>query len=86
MSEEPRARRPVITLDGPAASGKSIVSTSLGVQGFPLHAGDAVMIAHAPGDFAAAVVALLRDPGRRLYGLKLGRKRVRVFPKKRLAK
>ena len=48
-----------------AASGKAMVSTSLGVEGLPLHAGDAVMIADAPGEFAAAVVALLRDPGRR---------------------
>jgi polysaccharide biosynthesis protein PslH len=48
-----------------AASGKAMVSTSLGVQGLPFHAGEDVMIADTPGDFAATVVALLRDPRRR---------------------
>jgi glycosyltransferase involved in cell wall biosynthesis len=48
-----------------AASGKAIVSTPLGIQGLPLRAGHDVLVADSPGAFAAAVVALLRDPPRR---------------------
>jgi polysaccharide biosynthesis protein PslH len=48
-----------------AASGKAIVSTSLGVEGLSLQAGETVVIADSPAEFAAAVVALLRDPDRR---------------------
>lgn len=48
-----------------AASGKAIVSTPLGVEGLPFVAGHDVLVADAPEDFAAAVVALLRDEARR---------------------
>jgi glycosyltransferase involved in cell wall biosynthesis len=48
-----------------AASGKSIVSTRLGVEGLPFHDGRDVLVADGAPDFAAAVVSLLRDPDRR---------------------
>jgi glycosyltransferase involved in cell wall biosynthesis len=48
-----------------AASGKSIVSTRLGVEGLPFRPEHDVIVADAPADAAAAVVALLRDPARR---------------------
>ncbi len=47
------------------AMGKAIVSTTLGCEGFDLVAGQELLIANTPADFAAAVVALLRDPARR---------------------
>ena len=48
-----------------AACGKAIVVTPLGVEGLPLRHGMEVVIADSSADFAAAVVALLRDPARR---------------------
>lgn len=48
-----------------AACGKAIVSTALGAEGLPLTDGRDLVIADTSGDFAAAVVALLRDPERR---------------------
>ncbi len=48
-----------------AASGKGIVSTPLGIEGLSLQDGRDVLVAEAAPDFAAAVVSLLRDPGRR---------------------
>jgi len=48
------------------AMGKAIVSTSLGCEGFDLAPDRELAIADTPEEFAAAVLALLRDPGRRL--------------------
>ncbi len=47
------------------AMAKAIVSTALGCEGFDLLAGQELVIADSPEQFAAAVVELLRDPGRR---------------------
>jgi glycosyltransferase involved in cell wall biosynthesis len=47
------------------AMGKAIVSTALGCEGFDLVADQELVIADTPAEFAAAVLALLRDPGRR---------------------
>ncbi|MCC7354328.1 MAG: glycosyltransferase [Anaerolineae bacterium] len=49
------------------AMGKAIVSTSLGCEGYPVRDGVEFVIADAPAEFARAVVALLRDPARRLH-------------------
>lgn len=57
------------------AMGKAIVSTTLGCEGFDLAAGQELMIADSPAEFAASVLALLRDPDRRA---RLGR-RARAF-------
>ena len=46
--------------------GKAIVSTSLGCEGYPVRDGAELLIADSPAAFARAVVALLRDPARRL--------------------
>jgi sugar transferase (PEP-CTERM/EpsH1 system associated) len=45
--------------------GKAIVSTALGCEGFELEPGQDLVIADTPAEFAAAVLALLRDPERR---------------------
>jgi len=47
------------------AMGKAIVSTALGCEGFELAPGRELSIADTPDEFAAAVLALLRDPGAR---------------------
>ena len=47
------------------AMGKAIVSTTLGCEGFDLVPDQDLVVADAPPDFAAAVLALLRDPVRR---------------------
>jgi glycosyltransferase involved in cell wall biosynthesis len=47
------------------AIGKAIVSTALGCEGFDLVADQELVIADTPAEFAAAVLALLRDPERR---------------------
>jgi len=47
------------------AMGKAIVSTALGCEGFDLAADREMVIADRPEEFAAAVLALLRDPDRR---------------------
>jgi polysaccharide biosynthesis protein PslH len=44
-----------------AASGKAIVSTSLGAEGLAFAAGRDLLIADAPATFAAAIVAVLGD-------------------------
>jgi glycosyltransferase involved in cell wall biosynthesis len=49
------------------AMGKAIVSTTLGCEGFALESGRHLVIADTPDEFAAAVVALLRDPERRAH-------------------
>jgi sugar transferase (PEP-CTERM/EpsH1 system associated) len=48
-----------------AAARKAMVSTSLGCEGFPVQDGRELLTADTPEEFAAAVVALLRDPERR---------------------
>ena len=45
--------------------GKAVVSTTIGVEGLPLAAGEHYLRADDPTAFASAVVALLRDPARR---------------------
>ena len=47
------------------AMGKAIVSTSLGCEGFDLTSDQELSIADTPDQFAAAALALLRDPQRR---------------------
>jgi sugar transferase (PEP-CTERM/EpsH1 system associated) len=47
------------------AMGKAIVSTTLGCEGFDLTPGQELVVAGTPDEFAAAVLALLRDPARR---------------------
>jgi glycosyltransferase involved in cell wall biosynthesis len=47
------------------AMGKPVVSTTIGAEGLPLVPGTHFLRADAAADFATAVVALLRDPGRR---------------------
>jgi glycosyltransferase involved in cell wall biosynthesis len=47
------------------AMGKAVVSTTVGAEGLPVTDGTHVMLADEPRTFAAAVVALLRDPNRR---------------------
>jgi glycosyltransferase involved in cell wall biosynthesis len=47
------------------AMGKAIVSTTLGCEGFDLVPDQELVVADAPAEFAAAVLALLRDPERR---------------------
>ncbi len=47
------------------ALGKAVVATRLGAEGYPVTDGREVLLADSPADFAAAVVGLLRDPGRR---------------------
>jgi glycosyltransferase involved in cell wall biosynthesis len=47
------------------AMGKAIVSTALGCEGFGLLSDQELVIADTPPEFAAAVLALLRDPERR---------------------
>jgi len=52
------------------AMDKAVVATRLGAEGYPVRDGHELMLADAAGDFAAAVVELLRAPERRA---KLGR-------------
>jgi sugar transferase (PEP-CTERM/EpsH1 system associated) len=47
------------------AMSKAMVSTSLGCEGFPVQDGRELLIADTPRAFADAVVALVRDAGRR---------------------
>ena len=47
------------------AMGKAVVSTTIGAEGLPLVPGVHFVRADDPGDFARAVLALLRDPTRR---------------------
>ena len=46
--------------------GKAVVSTTVGAEGLPVTNGTDVVIADSPAAFAASVVALLRDPARRV--------------------
>lgn len=47
------------------AMGKAVVSTTVGVEGLPLVAGEHFLRADDPAEFMRAVVALLRNPARR---------------------
>lgn len=47
------------------AMGKAVVSTTVGAEGLPMAPGTHFLQADEPGDFAAAVVSLLRDRARR---------------------
>ncbi len=47
------------------ALGKAVVATRLGAEGYPVTDGRELLLADSPADFAAAVVALLRDPQHR---------------------
>ena len=57
------------------AAGCAVVSTTVGAEGFPVQSGRELILADTPEEFAAAVLALLGDPSRRLM---LG-ERARVF-------
>lgn len=46
--------------------GKPVVATRLGAEGYPVTDGRELLLADTPADFAAAVVALLRAPERRV--------------------
>jgi sugar transferase (PEP-CTERM/EpsH1 system associated) len=48
------------------AMGKPVVATRLGAEGYPVTDGRELLLADTPADFAAAVVALLRAPERRV--------------------
>ena len=51
------------------AMGKAVVSTSVGAEGLPVQAGENILLADTPRDFANSVIALLHDPnGRRRLG------------------
>jgi len=47
------------------AMAKAVVSTTVGAEGLPLRPGEHAVLADEPGDFARAVVALVRDPAER---------------------
>jgi glycosyltransferase involved in cell wall biosynthesis len=47
------------------ATGKTVVSTSIGAEGLAVENGRELVIADAPAEFAEQVLALLRDPDRR---------------------
>lgn len=47
------------------AMGKAVVSTPVGAEGLPVVPGTHFLSATAPAEFAASVLALLRDPARR---------------------
>jgi glycosyltransferase involved in cell wall biosynthesis len=44
------------------AMSKAVVSTTIGAEGLPVQAGENILLADTPKDFAAAVLSLLRDP------------------------
>jgi len=47
------------------AAGTPVVSTTLGAEGLPVRHGESILLADAPGDFAAAVSRLLASPADR---------------------
>ena len=47
------------------AMSKAIVSTSVGAEGLAVRAGENILLADTPNDFANSVVSLLRDPNER---------------------
>ncbi len=57
------------------AAGRPVVSTSLGYEGLGLEAGRHLLVEDDPDRFAAAIVELLADPGRRAGLAAAGRAR-----------
>jgi glycosyltransferase involved in cell wall biosynthesis len=47
------------------AMSKAVVSTSVGAEGLPVKAGDNILLADTPNDFANSVIFLLSDPNQR---------------------
>lgn len=47
------------------AMSKAVISTSVGAEGLPVRAGENILLADTPNDFADSVVSLLRDPNER---------------------
>jgi sugar transferase (PEP-CTERM/EpsH1 system associated) len=47
------------------AMSKAVVSTSVGAEGLPVQAGENILLADTPNDFAESVVSLLREPNER---------------------
>ena len=47
------------------AMGKAVVSTSVGAEGLPVRAGENILLADTPRDFADSVMSLLRDANER---------------------
>ena len=52
---------------------RAVVSTTMGAAGLPARTEENLLLADEPGDFARAVVHLLRDPGRRRSLAQAGR-------------
>ena len=48
------------------ATGRAVVSTTIGAEGLDVHHGEDVVLADEPERFAQAVVMLLKDPKERL--------------------
>ena len=44
------------------ATGKAVVSTSIGAEGLDVHSGKDILLADDPNSFSAAVLRLLNDP------------------------
>src|SRR2546430_13541786 len=47
------------------AARRQVVATTIGAEGLDYRAGEDIVIADAPVDFATAVIRLLRDPAQR---------------------
>ena len=47
------------------AMSKAVVSTTVGAEGLPVQAGENILLADTPNDFAESVVSLLREPNER---------------------
>jgi len=47
------------------AMSKAVVSTTVGAEGLPVQAGENILLADMPNDFAESVVSLLREPNER---------------------
>jgi sugar transferase (PEP-CTERM/EpsH1 system associated) len=47
------------------ASGKAVVSTTIGAEGLPIHNGRDLILADEPAEFARSVVSLIRNPRER---------------------
>jgi glycosyltransferase involved in cell wall biosynthesis len=58
------------------AMGKAVVSTTIGAEGLPLVPGEHFLRADEPGEFADAVVSLIRNPSRRRALGRAGRRLV----------
>jgi polysaccharide biosynthesis protein PslH len=55
------------------AMAKPVVSTTIGAEGLPVTSGEHLVLADGAGDFAKAVITLLRDPDQRQRLAKAGR-------------